>query len=206
MKRQRSFVPNGRATKRRRNRRNANVPRNLPANSAVYSGPLRLPRTNRNMDITVVEMSNIFSIVTNVGGAFSNVIGNNQASFMDAGVYAGIYSEWRCLSLSVTYFPYVMYAVLPATQYNTCYGVIDSESATALTSASAAVNYESVKPFSLNEKMTLTWKMNGVEDSSFTANVSAFTVYFKYYGASLTASTGYGYLVCKAIFQYRGRV
>jgi len=205
MKRQRSSIPNGRATKRRRSRRNSNGPRNLLASSTAYSGPTRLPRSNRNMDINVVEMSNIFQVITNVAGVINNVIGNNQASFLDTVQYEGLYNEWRCISLTATYYPYVVNAVLPATQYNVCFGVIDNESATALTSITAAVNFASVKPFSLNERMTLTWKMNGIEDSSFTSNVSAFTAYFKYYGSALTASTGYGYIVTKAIFQYRGR-
>jgi len=177
-----------------------------PSAAQSYNGPYRLPRISMNMDTTVVEMSNVFQITSSGSGAFGNVVGNNLASFLDNTNFTAVWDEWRCLSLEVIFVPIVDGGSIATLAYSTCYGVIDNDNSAALTAITSAVDYASVKPFSLNKRMSLKWKMSSSEDSAFINNAGTATVWFKYFGTGLTASINYGSLIAKALFQFRGRI
>jgi len=177
-----------------------------PSAVQSYTGPYRLPRISKNMDTTVVEMSNVFQITTNGSGNFANVIGNNLASFLDNTNFTAVWDEWRCLSLECIFVPIAQGGTISTIAYSTCYGVIDNDNSAALTAVTSAVDYASVKAFPLNQKMSLKWKMNGTEDAAFLNNAGTATVWFKYFGTGLTASINYGSVITKALFQFRGRI
>jgi len=179
---------------------------NPSASAVVYKGPFRLPKHGMNQNTTLVEVSNIFAVSSNGSGVFAGVVGNNLASFLDTTSYTNVYDEWRCLSLMVTFIPNAQGAVLPSVAYAVTVGVVDNDNSTALTSLASGADYESAKMFSLTNRNTLKWKMSGVEDAAFLDNSGTSTMWFKYYSSGLTASTTYGQLIAKGIFQFRGRI
>jgi len=168
------------------------------------------PKSSANQSLTVAELSNVFAITSNSSGNFANVIGNNLASFIDSTSYTAIYDEYRCLSMRAEFVPNlsgggqapsgapVLYAVAA--------GVVDNDNSAALTTLSSAVDYESVKLFSLDKRMVLSWKMNGTTQSAFLNNNGTATVWFKYFCTGLTGSQPYGQVIVKALFQFRGRI
>lgn len=190
-----------------KNKKSKRNPFEGPSSSAIkYNGPLRLPRFKMNMDTIVAELSNSFTISSNGGGTFANVIANNLASYLDNTSYTALYDEYRSISMQATYYPNLSGGAQASVAYQVAYGVIDNDNSAALTTVSSAVDYASVKPFTLDQKMILTWKMNGTEDASFINNSGTATVWFKYYCTGLTASTSYGTIVVKTLFQFRGRI
>jgi len=187
-------------------KKKSEVVKGPPSSAQSYNGPYRLPKISSNMDTTVVEMSNLFTFSSSGGGAFANVIGNNLASFLDNTNFTAVWDEWRCLSMEAIYYPVLDGASFNGLAYQVAYGVIDNDNNAALTAATSAVDYASVKPFALDKKMVLKWKMDGTTDAAFLNNAGTATVWFKYYCTGLTASTTYGTAVVKALFQFRGRI
>jgi len=193
-------------SRKRSSKKSGGVQQGPPSAATSYKGPFRLPKKNMNMDLTVVEVSNLFNASSSGSGVFAGVVANNLASFLDTTNLVALYDEWRCLSLEVLYVPVAEDSVIATLAYSVAYGVVDNDNSTALTAATQAVDYASVKPFALNRKMFLKWKMNGPEDSGFINNSGTPTVWFKYFASGLTNSTTYGTLIAKALFQFRGRI
>jgi hypothetical protein len=179
---------------------------NIPSASTRYTGPYRLPAHSMNLDRTVAELTNSFAFTSTSGGVQQQVIANNLASFIDSTSYTALYDEYRCLSMEATYYPILSGATISGVTYQLAYGVVDNDSSGVLTSVNNAIDFASVKIFPLDSKMTLRWKMNGVEDADFTDSNTVATVYFKYFSSGLSNSTNYGNIIVKTLWQFRGRI
>lgn len=145
---------------------------------------------------------------SSAGGVINTVFTDTPSASPDFSSLAAVYNEYRTLGMSVSFHPTVTGAVLGTLNYNVLYLVwaAGASDSTPLSSYTGAANYAVFRVGSLNEPMSLSHKMKGVEESTFVDTTSAVLDYnFKFYADSLTASTRYGHYTIKWVCQFRGR-
>jgi hypothetical protein len=181
---------------------------NISAQRQEYSGPLTIPGSVKQKDLTLAKLIQ-FGNITSSGGVLNNVLSLQLNAFNNYTNYSSSYDEWRCLKARFIYKPLNINASVPATSSTfllggSIVGVVDRDSSNALSSLSA-VEYGSAKVVSSNQDLILDFEMSGSEDAQFISSLSTSSAWFKIYASGLTTSAQYGNVFVEALFQFRGR-
>jgi hypothetical protein len=145
-------------------------------------------------------------IASDGGGAIATVFGDSPAAYIDWASAAALWDEYRVLCTTIHWMPLNKYNTPTSTIVGVLYHAIDRDDATALTSESTALEYESARANLLSDKFERTVKMAGIEDSTWITTASPTSrMWIKFYSSGLTASTNYGKVWVDAIIQFRGR-
>jgi hypothetical protein len=181
---------------------------NISAQKQEYSGPLSIPGSVKQKDLTLAKLIQ-FGNITSSGGVLNNVLSLQLNAFNNYTNYSSSYDEWRCLKARFVYKPLNVNSSVPATSSTfllggSIVGVVDRDSSNALSSLSA-VEYGSAKVVSSNQDLILEFEMSGSEDAQFISSLSTSSAWFKIYASGLTTSAQYGNVFVEALFQFRGR-
>lgn len=180
--------------------------RELSSDAQIYSGPFPpLPAEIDQERLYTVQMSNTFAATAGAGTTLALVVGTALSSLQDNVALAGLFLEFRLLCATCEYVPNTQSALQTGANYAPLYGVVDRISGSTLSSAAAAVNYESCKVKSLDQPLRLTYRMSGSEDAEFTSVITTSNCNFKYFAGPVTAAVNYGVFILKTLVQFRGR-
>lgn len=185
---------------------------NPSPNAAVYNGPLRLPGGSTANDVVSVQLNLIGSVASNGSGVFATVFdAYSQAnSSPDWSAYAGLYAEFRILSIDIELVPWNRYLWPTTTNLAPVYSVVDRVQSTALASLNDAASHTaSVKIHEGGKKFRRSAKMSGTGEADWTSTSSTPNsddrFYIKLYSTGNTASlTLYDYLT-RCVVQFRER-
>lgn len=199
--------------RRRRRSGRRNILSGPPAQSQIYRGPIRLPRSVAQADTTVIQMTYAQGQSANVSGVLAFSLSNIPNAFTSWASISAMWDEYRVIAMEVIWQPNYMPCVgvasgsTPFMQPNTVVVAWDRDSAGAPASLASVWDYASAQCHNICSKFTLKIKMTGSEDAGFT-NVSSpvATWYYKFYSTGLTASVAYGNIFSRILVQFRGRV
>jgi hypothetical protein len=193
----------------KRNKKNNSKNKRIetPGDSQIYRGPVTLPGSSIQEDLHTDELSLLVPVTASGGGVINNVQAFSLSSFPQASSYQALYDEYRLLAMECTWIPQQADCPqVPANALAVIAMVLDRDSSAALTTLTQAASYASVKLKCVNKSMRVVYKMNGSEDAAWATTASAISAWIKVYGGALTASTLYGYIFLRGLFQFRGRV
>jgi hypothetical protein len=191
--------------KKRNQRRNIRLA-NPSARDQEYDGPFRLYKAIQQESLTEIELVQVLACTSSGAGVINNVVSLALNAFNENGNITNLWDEVRLLSATSEFVPNTS-GWLPASTAGAPFvSVLDRDSNVALTTLSGGFQYESSQVTPINQINRNTYRMSGSEDAAFSP-VSSFAFgNFKYYSAALTASTTYGYIFIRSIFQVRGRL
>lgn len=187
-----------------------------PVSSLAYSGPCIGAIRSKDDVLVCMEFREIASITTGGGvTTYSAAFANDPTGVPEWSSIAALFDGFRVLAMEIRYIPasYTGTALTGATLL--C--VLDYEDTTVLASQTAALQYDSVAFRNIGTttdplKVGWTfgpWRAKGSNLMMF--NPVSATVptqnrgSIKFRADSLTASTGYGAVVCYRLVQLRGR-
>jgi len=194
---------------RRRQRKNGG-PARVATNTTKYSGPVVLPRV-RGGDDTIMANLIVDGAVTSSGGGVINSVFKNGdvTSAGDFSGYAGQYSEYRVLGMSVQFIPNTENAIVSANAYTPLYEVVARgvASGTALTSYADASEYASMRSHSLTRKWSTAVRMDSTDEAAWTSTSIGLPNLFgnKWYATGLSNTTTYGRYREVFLVQFRNR-
>jgi hypothetical protein len=194
-----------RSTKSRPGNGGAAIVRN-PATSSmqVYRGPTAMPGAGLQDRRTRVNLYLDFGLTSSGAGVLATVL-NFSSSFYEWSSWAGVYEEFRVLSLSVIFLATNKYSKT-LTNCRPGYVIIDRTNGTALNSRTSACEHESAIFVNLEDQWHKKVNMSNAAESQFQPTTSITpTFWIKMYFDSLTATTEYGYVKHIALIEFRGR-
>jgi hypothetical protein len=199
-------MPGGaRKKKSSRKGRQANRRTNVSESTLVYRGPYSLPRVGQQAHTDVVELTAVTAMNSDSGGGMDLVINNDPSGYTDWSSYAALWDEYRPLAMKLTFIPNNQYSKT-TTICVPLYVVIDRDSAGALSSKNQAIQYESCKIKSLENRWTYGAKMHGPTGAGWiTTAATSPTWWIKSFAVGLTGSTGYGDSIVVLLIQVRGK-
>ncbi len=183
------------------------------ATSGSYKGPTRLPKGFGQNDLMTTQINNQGTMSTSSGGLLNTVFDwyLQASSSTDWPSLAGLYTEFRVLSMEVEFIPWNKYnqALAPTANLAPVYSVVDRTSSAPLTTIASAIDYESVEVSDPSERFRRSVKMNSLEEGQWIAMGSVpgtgARCYIKLYSAGNVASTNLYDFVSRTIVQFRGR-
>jgi hypothetical protein len=190
--------------KNKRNRKNGDRT-NVSSAVQIYRGPSRKPLSSLQEQTSTIELVSVNGITSTGGGVINNVIGLALNTFQEYTNFTALYDEARLLACNIKWVP--QYENTSGTGYVPAVlaMAIDRDTTTAFSTLTSALQFESVVFKSTTRPMHLTYKMSGSEDAQF-AGSTVVPANVKLYAGNLTASTLYGYIVIRGLWQFRGRL
>lgn len=174
-------------------------------NQLVYSGPTRLPQILSGTRCETFELHSTVTFTSDGSGVIAEVINNNPSGYIEWSSLAGLWDEYRPLSLTVQYHPTNRYSK-SATVTKPYFQVIDRDSAGVIASVAGAAQYGSCKLISLEDPWSETIRMSSIRDATFITTASPIaTFYLKGYQSGFSNSTEYGQALITLLVQVRGR-
>jgi hypothetical protein len=189
----------------------------LFSNALSYRGPIWDTGAQENDAPIVTNVLFELDLSSDTTGTIASVFSNNPSGFYGWGNFNALYDEYRYLGIQVEYFPVNRYSKTTTT----CvpgFAVVDRDDVAPLASQTAALMYESCRVMSLEDPWTdrreyrgssvpaLRMHMDGARESSWiTTQTPAATGSIKLYFSQLSASTFYGKVIVRGLFQFRGR-
>lgn len=180
-----------------------------PSSTVVrYNGPLFGPGAHDATDTYCGSFISEAAFTTSGGGDYTTIFTpywTAAPSSAQAGYIALAFREYRILALKVEFVPNNRYQVAAVT--TPIYLVKDrSDTTTALTSYSGAVAYPSCVKKTLQEKWSVSIKMQQLEEAGFVPNSTASNCYcIKAYLVGAAATTTFGRIIVTRLVQFRGR-
>jgi len=179
-----------------------------------YVGPprVRIPRNKIPDDSVVVQLVVINSVASSGAGVINTVFDNvNQAqAATDWSNFAGLYSEFRVLSMDLELIPWNRYNLPTTTVAAPLYAVEDRVSATAIGSLATVAGYDQFRAFLPSSYARMTMRMSGTAEAAFVTVLSVPAsqdkFYVKLFSSGNTASTTYYDYVDRLMVQFRNRV
>lgn len=160
-----------RGTKKNRTRHHGNDGR--LGDSTSYSGPVILPLSNEGSQITTINMGYSSAIVASSGTVntvFPTSLVTSCAGWTNM---AAEWHEYRVLAMEVHLVPEIIYT---GTQlYSPVVSVVDRATGGALTSYTQAADHSSAKFHSSRYDLRRVIKMDGPEESVWTATTTSFS-------------------------------
>lgn len=198
-------------TKRRNLRRARRPLTNTAGLSLSYSGPTRLNTYNGQDSRPVkVNLSYSFTIGSDAAGIASNIIrGPGLLSTSDWTSYANVYQEFRVLAMELRYMPFFNGSYDAAlVQGSGATDVVHIPLSTPPASLDEVVQHVTWSPFRTSTPFKKTWKMFGVEESTFGNVTNAIAINhggITFFCDSLTPNIDYGRGVVTYLVEFRGR-
>jgi len=191
-------------SQKRRGSRRSKTP-NIAESTLVYNGPYVLSRAGQQAHTEVVELTAVSTFSSDSGGGMDLVLNNDPSGYTDWSSYAAIWDEYRVLAMRLTFIPNNQYSKT-TTLTVPLYVVIDRDSSGALSSKNQAVQYESCKIKSLENRWSYGIKMHGPTGAGWiTTAATAATWWMKTFALSLSASSAYGDALITLMVQMRGK-
>jgi len=191
-----------------RGKKGKNIPGNYhetPGGQQFYAGPLRLPGAKDQENLRTTELSFAFQISSGVGSTITNSIALQLNNFDEYTSFANLYDEYRLLAADMIFVPNAEKSIQAATLYAPLIMVLDRDASAVLTSYGNGIDYESAVVASLNAQRKISYRMSGSEDALFITNPATVPAWFKLYAQGLSASTAYGWVFVKGLWQGRAR-
>jgi hypothetical protein len=181
-------------------------PREIPASTLTYAGPVRSFSEIQEANLTSIVMSSTDTLVSDSGGIINLIVGNSPAGCPGWGSAALLYDEYRVLAFEVYFVPHNKYTKV-TTVTTGLVGVIDRDNLTALGSYSVAVQKSSLKVLDLEGKWKMTERLMGSTEEAQFLNTAApaSNAWIKLYSDGLTVSTTYGRYFVTYRVQFRGK-
>jgi len=189
----------------------------ISAAKIMYDGPVTIPRSKLQEDITVVNMFLQANFSSSAAGTNQLVATNDPSFCYEWGSFDTLWEEFRVLGFDFEFFPSNQYSKTTTLCVPGC-GVIDHESTGALASLQAGFEHGSCRMLSLENPWTdrgdyggsrapsLKWRMASSEEAVFTPTSTTLSNgAIKFYFGGLSASIVYGLYLLRFLVQFRGR-
>ncbi len=177
----------------------------------IYKGPSRLPKAPQQNDVYSTQLNNQGSIVTSASGVIATVFDAyaQLSTPSDWTNLAGLYTEFRILSMEVEFVPWNTYNTPTTTALAPIYSVEDRTSNLALSSIAGAMQYDSMKVTMPSKRFVRTIKMNSTDEAVWTpvgsSPATASRMYIKLYSSGNGNNVTVYDFVTRIIVQLRGR-
>jgi len=172
---------------------------------SFFRGTLAKGMTQR--DLHTVVMHQDTAVTTDTGGNYALVFGNAPASYAGWTNLASEFDEFRVLGMRAKFLPVKVNGGSLSTTFAPFATAIDYDTATALSSYTAAAAYSSCKEHPANSPWTREITMSGSENSGYTNTASGTnnTFYLKTYSTGNSFSTLIGHVMNDILVQLRAR-
>jgi hypothetical protein len=165
-------------------------------------------RNKTETDCYTIRMLEESTITSDSSGKWSttNVVGSNPSSASNWTSLALVFDEYRTLAMTAELVPQTYAGGSSVVTRAPVVGVVDLDSASALTSYTLAAQYSSSKESDGGKRLKLTALMSGSENSQFQSTAGPSNLfYIKFYSAGNTVSTALGQLRIIRWIQFRGK-
>lgn len=178
-------------------------PRELPVSAQRFDGPLNASWMHFANHTTTMRLTDQVDLTSTAGGVIADVYGSSPSGCPNWADTNSVWGEFRVLGMVVKFFPNNRYSKTTTTCVPLVV-VVDRRSATALASYDAGVSRESNRLLSIEDPWSQEVRMDGSEESQFTA-VSGPTSLFwvKLYATGLSVSATYGKVFIEYLVQFR---
>lgn len=185
----------------------------LEVSPGCQSVPLNVFRSfDRRMatetDCYTIKMVEETTISSDASGKWSttNVVGSNPSSAANWSSLALVFDEYRTLAMTAELVPLTYAGGATSVLRAPIVGVVDLDSASALTSYTLAAQYSSTKEADGGKRIKLISLMSGSENSQFQSTAAPTNLwYIKFYSANNSNSIVLGQLRIVRYIQFRGK-
>ncbi len=189
----------------------SNGPPQVPVTALSYNGPLTLPRSLTEKNVSDVrQINNAGQVASSAAGVINTVFDwYSQASTpADWASLQNLWQEYRILSMEIELIPWNKYNQPTTTVCAPMYTVVDRANNTPLASLAGAIDYESCVATEPSTKVRRSVKMDSVEEAHFvaigSAPATASRAYIKLFSSGNATSTTYYDFVARVMVQFRG--
>lgn len=187
------------------------MPRETGVTKTKYVGPIDSPSFKMASDVHTFLCRNQGALASSGTGVINPVIDCYlQAS--SSPEWAGLspnFKEFRVLALKIEFIPWNQYSKPTTTTTTPMYVTADRSDGTALSSLADAVKSASCQIYSIDNRWSRSIKMDGVEESLWTAvGASPATTnrfYLKLFATGLANSTSYADFLVTTVVQFKNQ-
>jgi hypothetical protein len=163
-------------------------------------------RYKHELDTYTVRIIDDTAISTDSSGKYAVTASQISTGSPNWSSFAACFDEYRTLAMRVTVKPYRFAGGATVTTLAPIVGVVDLDTASALTAYSLAAQYSSYKEVPGGQPFSITALMSGAENSVYQSTGSVTALWFiKLYSAGNTVSLNFGNLTIERIVQFRGK-
>jgi hypothetical protein len=165
-------------------------------------------RNKTETDCYTIKMLEETTISSDSSGKWSttNVVGSNPSSAANWSSMALVFDEYRTLAMTAELVPLDYAGGATATLRAPITGVVDLDSASALTGYTLADQYSSCKEVAGGKRIKIVSLMSGSENSQFQSTAAPTNLwYIKFYSANNSNSIVLGQLRITRWIQFRGK-
>jgi hypothetical protein len=178
---------------------------NPAAQSLVYRGPIKDPKSMQEDD-TISSVLSWTGLISSDGtGSITAILSNDPSASADFSSFVNTYDDFRVLGEKLEFFPINRYSKVTTT----CVPLIvvkDRNDSAILTTYSSAISYSSASKRSVEDPWSESFKMVGANESVWISTASPVASrWFKFFGTGYTNYTDYGRFFLYARVQFRGR-
>ncbi len=172
-------------------------------------GPLANEKVNNKPERIVVRLS--ATLQSSGTGTLTTVFSpaSQVTSSPDWTNISALWDEYRILGCKIRFAPWNLNFGPTTNVLPPIYSVVDRQTATALSSMTDVVGYDSAEVHCLNEKFEVSWKMDGPDEASWvstgTTPAAGSQVYIKLYGSAITNSINLLDYLAEYTVQVKGR-
>jgi len=165
---------------------------------------LNAPSVKNEDHLTTLNLHVQTTVSSDAGGTIATVFSNNPSTGPDWVNLAGSFDKYRVLGFRVKFLPNNRYSKT-TTVTTPVFVVGDRDDLSALSSYSAAMNYESVRELSLEDPWSFVLNTINAQQMEFRDCLSSTANEFiKLYSTGLSVSTTYGIALVTWVVQFQG--
>jgi len=185
----------------------------LSPNAISYSGPSKMVPSKRtpSRDDVVVQLNLIGSVSSSGAGNVASVFDcySQASSSPDWASYIGLYSEYRILSMDITFSPWNKWNTTAALALAPIFSAEDRQNSTAIASQAEAAQFQTVQIHDPGTRFNRVVRMMGTGEADFTSSATSPNTddrfFLKLFSSGNSNSIAlYDYLSCIMV-QFRNR-